>query len=1563
MAKLDGLVIDFSLDESNFASGIKGLNQRLKQAQNEFKAVDAVVGKTASSMSDMTAKMNAMSRVVDAQKSKVDALRDKMEKTRKAVEGNSEATQKDKDALQRQVQAYNNAVGQLAKYERQLEGISNASADMARELSSSGKSVQTLSGKLDASARKFESLGNSMKAIGEHASNVGAKMTGIVSVPIATAMGTASAKAIEFNDQLTKMAAVSEDGVKASKLISDASLKAAKDFGVSTTAYNESATELLKSGYSSKESVDIMTASIKTAKASGEDLVTVVDKTSNVMKIFGYSAQDASLVTDKLTYVANASKTSVQELGEGLTKVGPVAKSLGIDLDTTSAALGVLQDRGFQVDVAATGLRSGLANLANPSRENAEAFKQLGINLDDVQKNGVNIPQILSQMQESTKGMTEAQREALIAQAFGKESMAQWTALMEGDAQKALKDYTKGSKEASGSVDELWNKMKDSPKQKIDEMKGSFENLAISFGNNILPVLIPAITNITNSINKWVEAFGKLPKSTQENIVKIGMLVATIGPAISVFGKVAKTIGTVASGFSKGAKFIKKFAGEQDGLNKKTKDSTNTISQMSAKLSDLAKGAAKKGIEAVKSGMNKVSQGAKAAAQKIGSVSTKAGDLAKGVAQKGINAAKNGMGKISNSAKTATSSVGSVGTKMANLAKGTAKKGIDGAKKLFNGLKDKANGAKNSVSAIEKNMTDLAGDKVKASTATFKKSLQSISTEADKAKTSVSGIYTSASNVGSTGGGTKATSKGGKKAGKSAAGVAKGAGKVAKTAGKAGKVAFFADLIFSIIELTTTTELATVIMGGLSTALTFMTGPVGIAVAAIALIGGAFVLAYQKIEPFRKFINNIGKWFMEKFSEALKWAKDFGAKFVDFIVNKSINPVSVAVKTWKVATFFGDKFSETYKKTGSFSESFKAAMQATIDEVGRKVQNWAIVQWFSDKWESVKSKTSEFISNIKSGIQDLVDSIADKVTNSSIAKSFKDIFHNAAKGVMHKLGAMAEGAGNLLKKLGSDDLGGDLVKWGDDAKKYRTGTPSGGHPGGLMQINDGYGPHYKEAVLFPGAQSPVMFNGKNVRMYAPPGTQVLDGRNTAKMYKYKDGTGGFWDKALDFGSDLMHKVGKSIDDLVGDVMEWVDKPKELVDKVIDAFVGNINGKGYGKDVARQSIKLSKEALVNKAKELLESMSFGGGWGDLGSNNWMVVNGNKVREWQYRLLEPWIKQYKFVVTSSLRPGDPYDHGKGQAMDIALPGNPLDIYWKVAQEIDKLELVKYVNSNLKSTLGHKGKFTPSNLEPRADHIHVSFKKETLSEDELRGGGGGWSGPMPKGSGVERWRPMVKQALKAVGLPDSDAYVNAWLRQIQSESGGNPNAVQHGYVDVNTLTGNLARGILQVIPPTFNSYKLPGHNNIMNPYDNMLAAMNYAKHRYGKNMLSVIGHGHGYENGGIVTHHQLAQIAEGNKPEMVIPLTNKSRSVQLINKAKRIIGEEHFENDMSAVDQQNSLLNSIGSDMKEVVKLLLALLAKDTSLYINDREIAKVTAKANQEAIYRQNKNLARLRGEMV
>jgi SLT domain-containing protein len=111
---------------------------------------------------------------------------------------------------------------------------------------------------------------------------------------------------------------------------------------------------------------------------------------------------------------------------------------------------------------------------------------------------------------------------------------------------------------------------------------------------------------------------------------------------------------------------------------------------------------------------------------------------------------------------------------------------------------------------------------------------------------------------------------------------------------------------------------------------------------------------------------------------------------------------------------------------------------------------------------------------------------------------------------------------------------------------------------------------------------------------------------------------------------------------------------------------------------------------------------------------------------------------------------------------------------------------------------------------------------------------------------------------------------LFQMQTESGGNPNAIN--LTDSNAAAGDPSRGLMQTIGSTFRAYHWPGtSSNIYDPLANIAAALNYARHRYGPSLMSGgmgIGSGHGYDAGGWLPPGLSLAYNGTGRPEAVIP-----------------------------------------------------------------------------------------------
>ncbi len=667
----------------------------------------------------------------------------------------------------------------------------------------------------------------------------------------------------------------------------------------------------------------------------------------------------------------------------------------------------------------------------------------------------------------------------------------------------------------------------------------------------------------------------------------------------------------------------------------------------------------------------------------------------------------------------------------------------------------------------------------------------------------------------------------------------------------------------------------------------------GLVVALGALVG-ALVVAYTKSETFRNIVN---KAFQTVWS----------------IVKPIIDRLVQGFKDWwTVMSWLWGKISgwavNVWNKFGEIKTNVSRAVTET--------------------WTGIKKSFSGGIDTVVNWMKDLPNNIARAVLNgkNAITNAFKSVFNAALKAIGKPVNAIIHGASWVLEKLGADKL----EEW--KVPQYAKGTPNGGHPGGPMMVNDGRG---AEAVITPNGQAFIP-RGRNVVLNAPKGTHVLTAEETAYMtgnkaprYRYAKGTGFFgnlWNNVKGFAGD----VGNKLKDVVGDVWDFVTDPGALARKVLNGL-GVLEGLvKYPLDVGKGILSKATEALTNKITELFSSGSLDTSMGMQGVYKYLADVAVAV-----------MKKFPgFQVTSGYREGDPYSHGKHNAIDIALPGvvNGSPRYTEAANyAFEKFaNKIGYVitNGKVRDRSGQSGTGVHDDWRTwpdgdHYDHVHLNGVRDPQ-------GGLVSVGDSVGGSGVERWRNVAIRALKMTGQY-STANLNALLNQMRTESNGNPRAINNW--DINAKNGTPSKGLLQVIDPTFRQYAMPGFNsNIYDPLSNILASIRYALSRYGS--LRNAYRGHGYANGGIVNQHQIAEIAEGNKPEIIIPLdkAKRSRAMQLLAIAQDKLGVKPKSVNNSS--DSSGTLETLVSLMIQQNNLLSKLLAKDTSVKLDGKAIADNT-----------------------
>lgn len=293
---------------------------------------------------------------------------------------------------------------------------------------------------------------------------------------------------------------------------------------------------------------------------------------------------------------------------------------------------------------------------------------------------------------------------------------------------------------------------------------------------------------------------------------------------------------------------------------------------------------------------------------------------------------------------------------------------------------------------------------------------------------------------------------------------------------------------------------------------------------------------------------------------------------------------------------------------------------------------------------------------------------------------------------------------------------------------------------------------------------------------------------------------------------------------------------------------------------------------------------------------------------------------------------FDAGKDLMDDISdIISHPMEFMEKV------LKKYLHVNTAIKfaSTLvTHAPSFFAKQAVNWLKKMASDWKKK--QEENSVGG----FGKIPEVVDGKNLRDLVKKALEANGLSTSDDMIARVMRQIATESGGNAHAVQPG-ADPDGDGSGPALGLMQTKRSTFNAYKAPGHDDIFNAYDNLLAALNYAKHRYGPS-LSFLGNGHGYANGGFISSEQLAMVGEGNRPEVVIPLSSEKQGralsllTQTVNKLNRQAGI-------------NTTINTNNGSLEQKLDTMIGLLSQ--LITTNSNGFAKSSNGINTNGLYQQ------------
>lgn len=543
---LGNMIIKLDLNSSAFSKGLQGAKNAVNHQMKAMKSQMQVMNSSGDKLGALKAKYDGLGNVVQANEKHI-------EKLTKAYKDSFDENGKATASTAKYANELNQARARSASFTAQMKTTTGQMARMKVE-------TEGFTGKLKAQSDQWIKSGKKIESFGKKMSSIGSTLTMSVTAPIAAGFGAATKKAADFQTQIGGIGPLLTNGGKLTAeyrnqldQMSDSSKKWAKQYGVSTTEINNGLSEVVRKGYDANQTLGVMPSILDATKASGDDFNDVMNVTTEVISQFNLKGKDynstvknATRVTDALTYVANATSAGFSDLGLAMGYVGPVANSLGMDVEETASAIGLLSDAGIGGEKAGTALRGALTRLLKPSKQNIAGFEKLGISVDEFKNGTLTLPDMLNKIKQNTEGWTDAQRTSAIALAFGTESQSAMNVLV-GQGGDALKGLTKETYNANGATKEIAKSMNDLPANKAARFKESLNVLAITVGEKLLPAFTPLLEKATQMINK----FSEMDDATQKNIIKWGLMAAAAGPALKLFGTGVTVIGKTQTAIGK----------------------------------------------------------------------------------------------------------------------------------------------------------------------------------------------------------------------------------------------------------------------------------------------------------------------------------------------------------------------------------------------------------------------------------------------------------------------------------------------------------------------------------------------------------------------------------------------------------------------------------------------------------------------------------------------------------------------------------------------------------------------------------------------------------------------------------------------------------------------------------------------------------------------------------------------------------------------------------------------------------------------------------------------------
>ena len=415
--------------------------------------------------------------------------------------------------------------------DKSIKGAEKSTRGFGKSADGAKKSLFSLAG----AGKGLQDLGSKISALGGKVKKFGTGLSK-ATLPLAGVLTGGYKMFMDLDKGIRQVTTLADKEILPVEQIRKDTRRISDMSGIAQTEIAGAMYDALSSGVDSSKVVGFTESAVKLTKAGFTDMGTVIDATTTVLNAYGEEADSVSKIHDIFVKTQDLGKITVDQLGQSIGRVIPIAAASGVKLNQLGTAYSILTARGIDANQSTTAINSLLNELSSSGTKADKVLRQkTGKSFSQLTRDGKNLGEVLKIIEDSANASGLSLNDM-----FGNLNASKAATSL---AKAGLEEYNRvlGQMDNSaGSVDANFQKML-GPQEKFAQTTERVKNVLIEMGAEAAPY----IDKVSDKISELTQWFAGLDDGTKSTIVQWGLLLVAAGPLIAIFGTILGVLGKV----------------------------------------------------------------------------------------------------------------------------------------------------------------------------------------------------------------------------------------------------------------------------------------------------------------------------------------------------------------------------------------------------------------------------------------------------------------------------------------------------------------------------------------------------------------------------------------------------------------------------------------------------------------------------------------------------------------------------------------------------------------------------------------------------------------------------------------------------------------------------------------------------------------------------------------------------------------------------------------------------------------------------------------------------------